>query len=256
MKRMCVLIGLCSLLFSATGQVPLLPIAADKTTSLVFPSAILHVDRGTKDILVQQVKEADHILLVKAAQEKVLETNLSVVTADGGVYLFSVTFKEHPDTLVYYLPTVRRSTVAVLADEIQQKKGRTHHVKDFNGEVAFRLSGVYINNNIIFCQLRIKNKSAIDYSIDYSRFFIKDKHKSKRTASQENEIVPVYSKGNLHEIKAFTNSVVVVALEKFTIPDDKYLYVQLMEKNGGRNVQLRIKNKKIIHGIRLDDLKR
>jgi hypothetical protein len=43
-----------------------------------------------------------------------------------------------------------------------------------------------------------------------------------------------------------TNLSIVVALQKFTIPDKKMLVVQLMEKNGGRNLSLKINNREMV----------
>jgi Neuraminidase (sialidase) len=96
MKRLVCLICGCWLVVSAMAQISSLGISMDKTTSLVFPFSIRHVDRGTKDILVQQVKEADNILLVKAGAKNFSETNLSVVTEDGSVYSFVINYEEKP----------------------------------------------------------------------------------------------------------------------------------------------------------------
>jgi len=73
---------LIALINVAFAQQPL-AITTDKTTSLIFPFPIKYVDRGTKDILVQPVKENGNILLVKAATKQFTETNLSVITGDG-----------------------------------------------------------------------------------------------------------------------------------------------------------------------------
>ncbi len=86
MKRIVGLMCACMVAVSGMAQTSL-TITTDKTTSLIFPFPIRHIDRGTKDILVQQVKEADNILLVKAAAKDFPETNLSVVTG-GREYLF------------------------------------------------------------------------------------------------------------------------------------------------------------------------
>jgi hypothetical protein len=87
------------------------------------------------------------------------------------------------------------------------------------------------------------------------RFYISDKKKSKRTAIQENELKPLCVAGNMTQVKANSNSVIVVALDKFTIPDAKYLAVQFMEKNGGRHLSMRVSNRKIMKAIPLADLK-
>ncbi|MBK8310909.1 MAG: DUF4138 domain-containing protein [Chitinophagaceae bacterium] len=89
MKQFVSMISICWMFVSATAQTTL-GITTDKTTSLVFPFAIKHVDRGTQAVLAQQVKEAPTILLVKAAEKDFAETNLSVVTDDGSVYAFTV----------------------------------------------------------------------------------------------------------------------------------------------------------------------
>ncbi|PZU80273.1 MAG: hypothetical protein DI528_22635 [Shinella sp.] len=40
---------------------------------------------------------------------------------------------------------------------------------------------------------------------------------------------------------------IVYALEKFTIPDAKRLHIEVFEKNGGRNLELSIRNKTIVN---------
>ena len=57
------------------------------------------------------------------------------------------------------------------------------------------------------------------------------------------------------QVKANSKSMVVIALEKFTIPDAKYLAIEIMEKNGGRNLTMKVKNNKIIQAIPLADLR-
>ena len=60
--------------------------------------------------------------------------------------------------------------------------------------------------------------------------------------------------GNHQQAKAYNFSVIVVALDKFTIPDEKFLGVQIMEKNGGRHLQLKVGNAKLVKAVVLPDL--
>ena len=46
----------------------------------------------------------------------------------------------------------------------------------------------------------------------------------------------------------------MVAIPKFTIPDKKYLAVQLFEANGGRHIELSVKNRTIIKAAVLPKL--
>jgi hypothetical protein len=242
MKRFVCLICGCWLLVSAFAQKSSLAIATDKTTSLIFPFPIRHVDRGTKDILVQQVKEADNILLVKAASEKFSETNLSVVTEDGSVYTFRVNYAADPSVWIWHVPVQNEITLATYCNGILDNKQTMHGIKDHSWDILSKVIGIYV-------------KSSIDYDIELLKFYIRDKRKGKRTAVQENELTPLYIAGNTSVVRANASNVVVVALDKFTIPDAKYLAIQIMERNGGRHLLMRVHNNKIVKAVPLPDLR-
>lgn len=230
-----------------------LTIATDKTTSLIFPFPIKYVDRGTKDVIVQPVKEDERILLVKAASKQFAETNLSVVTGDGHVYEFTVNYAAQPSMLVLHLPPSKKATVASYANMILNNPSK-RIIKVEHAGIVTKLSGIYVKDDIIYYQLQIHNHSPLDYDIELLKFHIVDKKKGKRTALQENELVPIYVAGNKSKVKAYSYSVVTVALEKFTIPDAKFLGIQLMEKNGGRHFNLRVYNNQILKAKVLADL--
>jgi hypothetical protein len=255
MKRLVCLIFGCWLLVSAYAQSSSLAIATDKTTSLIFPFPIRHVDRGTKDILVQQVKEADNILLVKAASEKFPETNLSVVTNDGSVYTFRVSYTNDPSVWVWRVPVQNEVTLATYCNGILDNKRTMRGIGDHSWDMLAKVIGIYIKGDVIYYQLKLDNQSPINYDLELLKFYIRDKKKGKRTASQENELTPLYVAGNTSQVKANTTNTIVVALDKFTIPDRKYLAIQIMEKNGGRHLLIRVDNRKIIRAILLPDLR-
>ena len=254
MKRFVCLVLLGWLFVSAKAQTSLC-ISTEKTTSLVFPFAILHVDRGTQSVLVQPVKESPTILLVKAAAKGFPETNLSVVTEDGSVYTFIICYDNNPAQWVYHLPVNKTATLTMYANCILDNPKTMRGIKDSKWDIHIKVSGIYIKDDVVFYQLNISNQSPIDYDIELLRFFIRDKRKGKRTAVQENELKPLYVAGNISKVKANSSSAIVVALDKFTIPDAKYLAVQMMEKNGGRHLLMRINNREILKAIPLPDLR-
>lgn len=254
MKRLVCLAMVSWLVVSAIAQTSLC-ISTDKTTSLIFPFAIRHVDRGTQSVLVQPVKEVPTILLVKAATKDFGETNLSVITDDGSVYSFEVCYDKKPTVWVYHLPINKNATLATYANTILDNPQTIRGIKDKKWDILAQIKGIYIKGDVIYYQLYLVNQSPIDYDIDLLRFYIRDKKKSNRTAIQENELKPLYVAGNITQVEANSSSVVVVALNKFTIPDAKYLAVQLMEKNGGRHLSMKMSNKKIMQAIPLPDLK-
>ena len=254
MKRFVCLVCGCWLFVSVIAQTTSLEITTDKTTSLVFPFPVTHVDRGTKEVLVQHVKDAGNILLIKAASD-FSETNLSVVTGDGSIYSFMVNYNEKPEQWIYYLPEKNKSTYSTYANGILDNRRTIKGIRYRKWNMQINVTGIYVKENVIYYQLLLCNHSPIDYDIDLMRFYIRDKKKSKRTAVQENELSALHISGNTEKIKAYSFSRMVVAMEKFTIPDAKYFAIQLMEKNGSRHLQLKVNNNKIIQAIPLADLK-
>ena len=255
MKQFVSFLCAMGMLVTSLAQGPSLSITTDKTTSLIFPYPITHVDRGTKDVLVEQVKEAGNILPVKAASVNFPETNLSVVTGDGSVYSFPVIYEKNPLTWVYTLPSKISVTPERYASSISDNPQTMRGVRCKKWDMLVKVTGIYIHENTTYYQLQFDNQSPIDYDIDLLRFYIRDKKKAKRTAIQENEMKPLCIEGNTNSVKANSTSTVVVALEKFTIPDAKFLAIEIKERNGGRHILLKIHNNKIMRAISLPDLK-
>ena len=255
MKRFVCLTCAYLIVISGFAQNAALFISTDKTTSLVFPFSIRHVDRGTKDILVQQVKEADNILLVKASIKDFTETNLSVLTDDGTVYTFVMNYEEKPAIWVYNLAAYKQANMVTYANGILDNPLTLRGVNNQSWGIHAAVIGAYIKDDIIYYQLRIKNTTPLNYDIEMLRFYIRDKKNGKRTAVQEIELKPLHIAGNIASVKAFYDNTIVVALEKFTIPDKKYLGIEVMEKNGGRHLLIKMNNKKILKAIPLPDFK-
>ena len=248
-----ILILLLAIAGNVYGQQPL-RLATDKTTALIFPFPIRHVDRGTKDVIVQPVKDDDKILLVKAGSKQFAETSLSVITTDGHVYSFVVNYTDRPDTLVRELPVFTHAGIETYARSIADNQPLIHRVSDSYWSMKMALLGTYVRGDVLYFQFQLTNSSAIDFDVEVLRFYIRDRKKSKRTATQEIDCTPLFISGNPKSIKAFSSSTIVVALNKFTIPDAKLFRVQIMEKGGGRHLTLTINNKIIIHSKTLPDL--
>lgn len=245
-----------------------LPITTDKTTSLIFPFSIRYVDRGTKDVLVQQVDGAENLLLVKASMPNFKPTNLSVITSDGKVYAFDVLYESQPKTEVHHVRTTMSTDTSDIvfdgeimkeSDLISYSRGildnppHIRGISDYSWGVNTRVEGIYLKDQVILFQIKIANLSSISYDVDFIRFYIKDKKKGKRTASQEISLVPLYKVGNDKKVLQHATNKVVLAFEKFTIPDAKVLYVQIAEKNGGRHLRLRLGNRKLVQAKNLPE---
>jgi conjugative transposon TraN protein len=189
-----------------------------------------------------------------------LETNLSVITSEGKLYSFILRYGNNPSLLniSFTKDNAFKGPVALLqwenneaqlqltAERIANKKRMPYRLGDHKFGMNLQLNGIYTKKDVVFCQLQIENQSNISYDIDMLCFYIKDKKESRRTASQEVELQPLYICNDITAIKSQSKRAFVFAFPKFTIPDKKYLSIQLMEQNRGRHLQLRVHNRRIV----------
>lgn len=276
MKKNCsvfaITIAFITLTLAASAQA-LLPVVTDsiiqphplsvtylKTTNLIFPFAIKSVDIGSRDVIAQKAKGVENILQVKAAKVGFEETNLTVVTADGRVNSYLLNYTDTPTVLnvrfdytVQWSPEGFFSAGEITEAEVQSdaetvafERSNLRRLKDRSYGIDLRVDGVFVHDNVMYFRVKVANSSRINYDISQLRFFIRDQKKSKRTASQELELYPLYVYNDTSVIAGMSKRVIVFAIPKFTIPDKKYLSVQMMEKNGGRHLQVQLKNKSVM----------
>lgn len=240
-------------------------VAFSKTTNIVFPYSIISVDIGSRDVLAQKAKGVENILQIKAAKENFLQTNLSIITADGKLTSFLVDYAEQPSVLNLSLMSITKpNSISISSESINQEqmeyyasmasesKEKIRGIKDKAFGIRLRLNGLFIHDDIMLLRFNISNKTNINYDIDQLRLYIRDQKKSKRTATQEIEISPVLVQNNTSKVTGQSDNTIVFVVPKFTIPDKKYLAVQLMEKNGGRHLELHVKNKTIVKAVPID----
>lgn len=240
-----------------------LEIAYFKTSNLVFPYPIKSVDRGSKDVLVQKAKGFENILQVKAGKQCFEETNLTVITADGHLYSCILNYAERPNALnIRFVAPSRANTGALFSpgtvNEAKMqagaikvmgrmgKKRTVRGIKDKKHGMKLSLNGLFVLGEIMYLKIRLENRSSIDYGIGQLRFIVRDRETAKRTAAQELEVRPLHVYGDATTVGGHTEHAFVFALPKFTFPDKKHLSVQLMEKSGGRHLELKISNRAIV----------
>ena len=245
-----------------------LTITLNKTTNLIFPYAIKSVDRGSKDILAQKAEGVENILQIKAGKLRFEQTNLSVITADGTLYSYILDYTDKPGVLNIRFDSykeirpqaflssgsINEAQMQADAETVAHEKRSMPGIGDKRYGIKMLMDGLFIKDDVLYCRIKLQNTSNINYGIGQLRFFIRDQKKSKRTATQELEINPLYVKGDTAVVTGKTRKTFVFALLKFTIPDEKYLAIELQEKSGGRHLQLRVGNRTIVKAKPILDL--
>lgn len=236
-----------------------LPVGKDKQMYLIFPGKITYEDHGSQDISVEKAEGVDNILAVKAVRDFKTESNISVVTDSGKFYTFSLRYTQNPEVFTFVIDKDEQQRVAILDDgelTTDQKKKMQEAISkhlpldlglsDKISGVEFEITNIFIHNDILLFRISMRNRTQINYTIDFMRLYIQDAKKSKKTAIQQLEQNLLFTFDYPEDIPAHEKRTFVVAVNKFTIPDKKRLVIEIQEKNGGRHFFFKLKNKSIL----------
>lgn len=262
------------------GIVPYrLEVTFSKTVHLIFPSAVKYVDLGSRDIIAGKADGVENVVRVKAAVEGFgEETNFSVITSDGTFYSFVVVYREEPALLninmdqwkagerpaaggggvqVAELGTEDPALVRKVMYTIYQRNRRdVKHIGSREFGMTALLRGIYVHRDLLFLHVSLANASNVPFDVDFIRFRIVDKKVAKRTAQQETTIEPVRTYSALTRIEGQSSGHMVYAFGKITIPDDKYLEVEIYEKDGSRHQRFHIENADLVAARLIERLKK
>ncbi|WP_367867110.1 conjugative transposon protein TraN [Pedobacter sp. WC2423] len=228
--------------------------------NLIFPFPVKRAQWVSTAISVQQFKGVDNILLLKANKKDFPLTNVSVVTTDGQFYSFVIGYSNelivinHKYQVTSGRPIItfsgenslNEASVQKNSEKVSISKGESIKIKERKYGLQFGLDGIFVQGNLMYYKLHIKNTTNVQYDIDQLRFFVRDEKRSKRTAIQEQEMMPLYINNSNKTIQGNSEQDYVYVIKKLTIPEKKYLTIQLVEKGGGRHLELNVSNKKII----------
>lgn len=241
-----------------------LPVGLDKQMYLIFPGKIIYEDHGSQDITVEKAEGVDNILAVKANTTFDKESNISVATDAGKFYTFSLRYAPNPEVFSFVIDKEEQQKVAILdegelpSDEkkriyegIKKRLPLNLGLDEQISGMNFRIKNIFIHNNILLFRISMMNRTEINYTIDFMRWYIQDAKKSKKTAIQQLEQNILFTFDLPEEIPAHTEKTFTVAVNKLTIPDKKRLVIEIQEKNGGRHFFFKLKNKHILKAERV-----
>jgi conjugative transposon TraN protein len=258
-----------------------LEITFSKTVHIIFPAAIRYVDLGSADLLAAKADGAENVLRVKAAlRDFSTESNLAVITEDGAYYTFNVKYADEPvklsiemtdfihdgeavnrpnNAMEIYMRELGSESpllVKLIMKSIYKNNDREiKHIGSKRFGIQYTLKGVYTHNGLLYFHMQLKNSSNVPFDVDYITFKIVDKKVTKRTAIQEQVIMPLRARNNLTTIGGKKTERCVFTLPKFTIPDDKMLVIIINEKEGGRHQSFMVENADLVRAKVINELK-
>ena len=252
-----------------------------KTVHIIFPSAIKYVDLGSADIIAGKADGSENVLRVKAAlRDFSRETNLAVITEDGSYYTFNVKYADEPTKLNIEMKDFLHDGEAVNRPNNSQEvylkelgsespllvrlimksihkddKRLVKHIGCKRFGIQYLLKGIYTHNGLLYFHTELKNSSNVPFTVDFVSFKVVDRKVAKRTAIQEQVIVPLRAYNYVTEIGGKSRERTVFTLPKFTLPDDKQLVVEINEQNGGRHQQFTVTNAELVRARVINELK-
>ncbi len=139
-----------------------------------------------------------------------------------------------------------QSDIVYTCDQILRHRGRGKAGASAN-QMAARLRGTFVQENVIYYRLVLDNKSNLNYDIDYVRYFVVDSKTAKLTSRQEIELQPIYVYNEaITTVRGHNRIERVYAFQRFTIPNNKQVLIVIGERGGGRELSFTIQNQHIM----------
>ena len=248
-----------------------------KTVHILFPSPVTYIDIGSMDIIAGKADGAENVVRVKAAVRNfIAETNLTVITEDGGFFTFDVHYAENPAVSTVNLTVqepqtkgVKEPTAAgdplspapvtksrvllrevgrekpatvkrMLSDIYRQNRTDVKGIRTKKYGIEVEVLGIYVFNDVIYMHTCISNDTNISFEVDARRFIVADRKLTKRTAQQQTSLEILRVCNDPAVVRGHQRQRTVFALPKLTIPDDKVLLLEIVEKNGARHQTVEI----------------
>lgn len=193
-------------------------------------------------------------LKVSTAKDAVAYSNLFVV--DKAMNTYHITIKRgNTSVFTYNFDDQRKYTAHVdvnseemekCIQELRTKKRNIYSLGVIENKFELSMANLYVHEDFMFFIFDLKNKSYIDYDIEFVKCFQRDQKKSKNAIQQETTIEPIYQKDFDTKIKGKSRNRLILGFDKFTIPDDKVFEIEIYERNGGRHIKLAVLNEYIL----------
>lgn len=248
----------------------------NKTSHLIFPSAIRYVDLGSELLVANKTEPVGNVLRIKSAvRDFEEETNFSVITEDGKFYCFDVFYSAFPAALSYDLAKMQRnierqfstdvlfedlkgsssSLTKLIMESLYRKSRKTvKHIASKSFGIQFSVRALHVNDSKFYFTIEVDNSSNVAYDIEMINFKIADKKNFKRTVIQDKQLEPVRIYSPVMTATHDSHITAVYLLNQFTLLQDQVLEIEVIERNGGRHQKVQLENTELIGAKLIDSL--
>ncbi|MCM4158447.1 DUF4138 domain-containing protein [Antarcticibacterium flavum] len=238
-----------------------------KNVALFFPDPIRQGITGSDNFVFTYNRESQqHFGLLQAKPGK--ESNLLVVSTNGSVFSYIVKYKEQLNQLNYFISATTKigiekpdsnSGLEIREEKIEkndkifyynkfcsylaESKQHIGGLKKRKQDIILSVENIVFDKEELYFVIQIENKSSLDYDLNFLKFGIETRPKGKKKSSQTIYQEPVFKYNLPTRIKENGTEKLVYVFPKFSLGDDHRVILEVNERNGGRNVRLKVPHK-------------
>jgi hypothetical protein len=235
-----------------------------KNVALFFPEPIRQGITGSENFVFTYNREKEQYFgLLQAQPGK--ESNLLVININGSIFSYIVRYKAQLSKLNYFIPLSNSigNEKPKVADSIQNETSEksidnsTYYYQKFcsylldrrqylgryirrNDGVIMRLENIVFDKEELYFVIQIRNNSTLDYDLNFLNLSIETRQKGKKKSLQRLHQEPIFK----HHLpsKIVENETVrfIYVMPKFSLSNDRRVVLELNEKDGERNIEMKI----------------
>ncbi|WPY98362.1 DUF4138 domain-containing protein [Christiangramia sp. OXR-203] len=240
-----------------------------KNVALFFPQPIRQGITGSDNFVFTFNREKEqHLGLLQAKPGK--ESNLLVINRDGSIFSYIVKYKAEISKLNYFIeeassignenraaedetavtdipkaPLSRRQYYERFCSYLLNNQKRVALKQKRKEGVVLNLENIAFEKEELYFVIQIENNSSLDYDLNFLNLFVETRQKGKSKSLQRIYKETLHKHQLPSKIKEGTNSRLVYVMPKFSISDERRVILELNEKNGERNIKLKIPHRMI-----------
>jgi hypothetical protein len=240
-----------------------------KNVALFFPEPIRQGITGSDNFVFTYNREKEQYFgLLQATPGK--ESNLLVVNRNGSIFSYIVRYKKQLSKLNYFIPLsnsignekpiVKDSVLVESSEELVDntnyyyqkfcsyllnRKQRIGRIKKRNEDIILTVENIVFDKDELYFVIEIENNSTLDYDLNFLNLSIETRQKGKRKSLQRLYQEPIYKHNLPSKIKENETARFVYVLPKFSLSDDRRAILELNEKDGERNIEMKLSHRYI-----------
>lgn len=240
-----------------------------KNVALFFPNPIRQGITGSDNFIFTFNREKEqHLGLLQAKPGK--DSNLLVINSNGAIFSYIVKYRPKLTKVNYFISKTSsignetgftdkklvKGSVSKTTDPkykyyarfssylLHKKQYHTLRRQRKNG-IVLSLENIIFNGEELYFVLQVKNKSTLDFDLNFLSISVETRQKGKKKSAQRLIKTPIYKYYMPSKIEEGATKRFVYVLPKFSISNERRVILELNEKDGERNVKLKLSHRYI-----------